>query len=415
MEPPKRSDYPSLLDYKVALLSYNKWAAKANGGAKPEPPAPVQHGAQEPAQRQRSARPVAPPHAGPGYFASGLRLGDDVSVVTDRVGKHKVSIAKGFLSGTEIEIPDRESDVLSVRDGVVDCAGPGLPLIRRMGGKQMLLPWLLQQFPRNVGTYVEPFGGSFKVLLGKTWRDRIEVINDLDGDIVHFYRCVQKNPDALAEYINTAFPFAHEAIILGLRGELGDKKLTGIERAAAFYICSRTAFNAKISTSLGSYASSPVVPMSISADAERFRICWERLRGVDIRSTSFERVLESMIKPNPRGLFVYMDPPYWDTAGYEGFGDLKADGFTWEHHRQLFEYCCAIDKIGGRFIQTNSDSEELRQLYGSNKRFRIQRRLVYYKVSGKSEARRATGEFIISNYDLDTLQIPQGDEVKLED
>lgn len=63
------------------------------------------------------------------------------------------------------------------------------PALRYHGGKFRLAPWILQFFPPH-GCYVEPFGGAAGVLLRKP-RAHAEVYNDLDGDIVNFFRVVR--------------------------------------------------------------------------------------------------------------------------------------------------------------------------------------------------------------------------------
>lgn len=44
--------------------------------------------------------------------------------------------------------------------------------------------------------YVEPFAGGLAVFLAKP-RSQIEVLNDLNGDLVTFYRCVRFHSDTL--------------------------------------------------------------------------------------------------------------------------------------------------------------------------------------------------------------------------
>lgn len=278
-------------------------------------------------------------------------------------------------------------------------------LISRMGGKKQLKAWLISRFPRpdKVKTYVEPFGGSFQVFLGRPWRNKIEIVNDIDADVIHFYRYARYNPSGLADFIN-GLP-THEAMILGMRAELVRGELKGIERAAAFYVCSSSAFNAIISDSLGRYASSPHVLVNTRIDMRKVMLVAERLLGVDIRCTSYERVLQSAVKEVPGGLFVYLDPPYDQTTGYEGYQGEHT--FGWDKQVQLAEYCDMIDRVGGRFIQTNSDTERLKNLYGSFKRpdgspkFFITRRMVYYSVAGGADKRQEAGEFIISNFPLE--------------
>jgi len=276
-------------------------------------------------------------------------------------------------------------------------------ILSRMGGKRQLKAWLVSRFPRGIQTYVEPFGGSFQVLLHKTWADPIEIINDVDADLVCFFRYLVFDPDRLIGFINS-MP-THEAIILGFRRALSDGKLSGLERAAAFYICISSAFNAMVSRGVGRYSSSPHTLVNTNINPDLARRVADRLDRVDIRCTSYDRLLSACIKRIKGGLFVYLDPPYDQTAGYDGFaqGELS---FGWEDHQRLAEFCAQIDEVGGRFIQTNSATDRLRDLYGGYKRddgsprFSITTRKVYYSVGGVAELREEKDEFIISNYEL---------------
>lgn len=56
--------------------------------------------------------------------------------------------------------------------------------------------------------YVEPFGGGAAVLLAKP-RARLEVYNDLDGDMVTLFRTLRDQPEALADAIFLT-PFSRE-------------------------------------------------------------------------------------------------------------------------------------------------------------------------------------------------------------
>jgi DNA adenine methylase len=60
------------------------------------------------------------------------------------------------------------------------------PALRYHGAKFRLAPWLLKFFPPHE-CFTEAFGGAAGVLLQKP-RSYAEVYNDLDGDVVNFFR-----------------------------------------------------------------------------------------------------------------------------------------------------------------------------------------------------------------------------------
>ncbi|MEX3614696.1 MAG: DNA adenine methylase [Burkholderia gladioli] len=66
---------------------------------------------------------------------------------------------------------------------------PKFPLITYFGGKFRIASWVIQHLPPH-DVYVEPYGGSAGVLLQKP-RSRVEVYNDLDGEIVNLFRVLR--------------------------------------------------------------------------------------------------------------------------------------------------------------------------------------------------------------------------------
>ncbi len=114
------------------------------------------------------------------------------------------------------------------------------------GGKFSHLGWLLPLLPKTTH-YCEPFGGSAAVLLNREPAP-IETYNDVDGEVVNFFRVLRDQKEALVEAIGLT-PFAREefekAILEPVDG------LSDLERARRFYIRAR-----QVRTGLAQKASS---------------------------------------------------------------------------------------------------------------------------------------------------------------
>lgn len=81
------------------------------------------------------------------------------------------------------------------------------PALRYFGGKFRLAPWIIKNFPPHL-TYVEPYGGGGSVLLRKK-PSYHEVYNDLDGEVVNFFRVLRERTDEFIKAIELT-PYARE-------------------------------------------------------------------------------------------------------------------------------------------------------------------------------------------------------------
>src|SRR3990172_12855061 len=101
------------------------------------------------------------------------------------------------------------------------------------GGKYSHLDWLLPLLPKTKH-FCELFGGSAAVLINRE-PSPVETYNDVDGEVVNFFRVLRDHKDELTEAIGLT-PFAREEFELAISGP---NDVTDLERARRFYVRAR--------------------------------------------------------------------------------------------------------------------------------------------------------------------------------
>src|ERR1700676_1640051 len=96
-----------------------------------------------------------------------------------------------------------------------------------IGGKHRLGKRIIQIFPKH-RTYVEAFAGGAQVLFHKE-PSTVEVLNDLDGEVVNFFRICQSHYEELIRYLK--FILASRRWFALFEAE-NPESLTDIQRAA---------------------------------------------------------------------------------------------------------------------------------------------------------------------------------------
>lgn len=97
------------------------------------------------------------------------------------------------------------------------------------GGKTTLAPVIADLLPAHEH-YVEPFAGSLAVLLAKK-PSRAETVNDLDGDLVTFWRVLRDQPEEL-ERVCTLTPHSRAELAVAADLEVADD----LERARRVFV-----------------------------------------------------------------------------------------------------------------------------------------------------------------------------------
>ena len=249
--------------------------------------------------------------------------------------------------------------------------GP-LPYI---GGKNRLATKIISLLPEHI-TYVEPFAGGAQVLFHKR-PSNVEVLNDLDFDIVNFFRVCQWHYEELVRYLRfcLASRRLHE-----LHRATDPASLTDIQRAGRFFYLQKNSFGglvAKQNYHYGVTQPSNFNPWRIPEIIEQTH---RRLARVQIESLPYERVLQRYDRPTT---VFYLDPPYWQRKLYKfNFSD---DDFQTLEQR--------LHGIKGRFVLSLDDHPEVRKLFGHWNIERVELAYTAQKAVGKRY-----GELLITNF-----------------
>ena len=230
------------------------------------------------------------------------------------------------------------------------------------GGKFSHLDWLLPLLP-DCHHYCEPFAGSGAVLLNRE-PSPVETFNDLDGEVVNFFRVLREAKETLIEAIGLT-PFAREEFAIAC--EISPD-LNPLERARRFYVRARQVRTGLAQTAtIGRWANckntsragmSGVISRWLGAIVDLPGVA-ERLLRVQMENRPAIDVIR--LYDSPQTLF-YCDPPYVHSTR----GDSKAYEFEMTD-RQHVELAEVLNHVEGMVAFSNYQAPILDQLFPASK------------------------------------------------
>lgn len=176
------------------------------------------------------------------------------------------------------------------------------PPLRYFGGKWRDAPRILEHFPPHV-CYVEPFCGGASLLFRKSPAPR-EYINDLDGDVVTFFRCLRDQTDALLWAIRST-PYSREEVAVA-RQPLGQDDPIEQSRRLAVRCWQMIGpsggwrFHSDLTRRSSVASDWAGLPTWLAAAAERLKLV-----GIENRDAA-----EVVARFDSEGTLFYVDPPY---------------------------------------------------------------------------------------------------------
>ncbi|ECD4667581.1 DNA adenine methylase [Klebsiella quasipneumoniae subsp. similipneumoniae] len=251
-----------------------------------------------------------------------------------------------------------------------------LPIVPWIGGKRRLAKHILPLFPAHT-CYVEPFCGAAALYFLKT-PSKIEVINDINGELVNLYRVVKHHLEEFVRQFKWAL--VSRQIYKWLQ-DTPEETLTDIQRAARFYYLQKQAFGGKVADHTFGTSTTSAPRFNLLRIEEELSMAHLRLSRTLIEHLDWHQCIERYDRPHT---LFYCDPPYWGTEGYGVEFGLE----NYDHMADLAR------RIKGKMIISVNDIPEMRQVFNG---LNMQSVDISYnlKVTGKPSPKK---ELVICNF-----------------
>lgn len=251
------------------------------------------------------------------------------------------------------------------------------PLAGWLGGKCQLSRRIVQSLPEHT-CYVEPFAGAAWVLFRKP-ESKVEVINDINREIVIFYRVIQNHLEEFIRYFKWVLVSRDEFERLK---RVNPDTMTDIQRAARLYYLQQMCFGGRLQGASLGYSSVRAPRLNLLRIEEHLSAAHLRLARAYIECLPYADVIK---RYDNVGTVFYIDPPYWDCEHFYGKGIFEKADFT-----TLANQLCSIK---GNFVLSLNDTPDIRKIFGM---FSFESAQVNYTCSNGKNTKAK--ELLIRNY-----------------
>lgn len=206
------------------------------------------------------------------------------------------------------------------------------PPIAYYGSKVTIARRIVELLPDHEH-YVEPFAGSLAVLLAKP-PSRMETVNDIDGDLMVFWKTLRDQPDEL-ERLCALTPHSRAEYEAAFAAD--PESLPDLERARRVWVKLNQGFTGTMRRvgwrrHQNPAGSSTSTPRYLARYVGRLAPVAERLRHVSLECRPALEVIESYGRH--RGVLLYVDPPYLGSTRTRKYRHEMASE---AEHRELAE------------------------------------------------------------------------------
>lgn len=254
------------------------------------------------------------------------------------------------------------------------------------GGKQKLAASIIKLIPPHK-LYCEPFIGGAAVFFAKA-PSAVEIINDINSELVNFYRVVQDDFVSLEKEIRITLHsrdlFRKASVIYN-----NPDMFSEIKRAWAVWCLAAQGFAGILDGSWGYDKAKNTTSKKISNKRHSFTEEYAiRLQNVQIECADAIRIIRSR---DGAEAFFYCDPPYFnsDCAHY--------DGYSLEDFAGLLKTLAAIK---GKFLLSSYPSPILKQYAKAQGWHQVTFEQKVSVASNSKHGRKAKTEVLTGNFPI---------------
>lgn len=245
-----------------------------------------------------------------------------------------------------------------------------------IGGKSKLAQRIIEKIPEHK-MYCEVFAGAAWVFFRKE-SSKYEVINDLDSDLISFYRVLQNH---LEEFLRQfRWLLSSREWFEDFKSQRKARGLTDIQRAARYYYLQRHCFGGRVRGRTFGVAPLRTPRINLLRMEEELSEVHLRLANVTIENLTWSDFIRRYDRAET---FFYLDPPYYLAPDYE-------HNLVLDDYKEMKEI---LKGIKSRFILSINDHPEMRDVFGG---FQIEPVQLSYSVA--RDHCTPARELLVSNF-----------------
>lgn len=266
-----------------------------------------------------------------------------------------------------------------------------------VGGKSRLRKQIVELIPEHT-CYLELFAGAAWVLFAKP-PSKVEVLNDIDAELVNFFRVIKYQPEEFIESFEWELVSRAEFERLA---NLDTSKLSDMERAHRFYYIIMAGWGGELhyprfQTSITDGGHGNRLIGALKFLRQRVEPVYKRLQKVIIENLEWQACFDRYDRPNT---IMYIDPPYPDNNC-----NYLYNMRSWDDHKEL---AGRLHSSECKWILSSYDMPEMHELYDDYHIIPVQS-YSGMRVKKNDTKRTLNKEILITNFEPPKQE---SDEVK---